>query len=91
VEHIRSNGRIEIEGLLSADHIDLNIGFHSSAKEIGGEKITVKGRNSINQIKQLINFFTHRTDILEAEILKVMNQFRGNKSKVSTGKKYYNR
>lgn len=37
-----SNGKISIDGLLSADDIEFRLNFASNVKEIGGEKIVVK-------------------------------------------------
>jgi cytoskeletal protein CcmA (bactofilin family) len=70
VERFRSRGAIEIEELLSADNIELNIGYYSTAKEIGGEKIIVKRYSSNNIIKQIISFFKQSTDVLEAEVIE---------------------
>ncbi len=70
VERFRSHGVIEVGGLLSADLIELNIGYHSSAKEIGGEKISVRQYGSNNIIKQIINFFKPRSEVLEADMIE---------------------
>ena len=43
-DKFNSEGAFEIEGLLSADEISIRLGGNSSAKEIGGEKIKVRGK-----------------------------------------------
>ncbi|MFZ3591080.1 polymer-forming cytoskeletal protein [Bacillus sp. DJP31] len=70
VERFISYGAVEIEGLLSADHIELNLDYHSSAKEIGGERISVRQYSSHKMIKHIINFFRQRTDLLEADLIE---------------------
>ncbi|WP_456277357.1 polymer-forming cytoskeletal protein [Bacillus sp. AK128] len=70
VEYFKSYGGIRIEGLLSADLIEIMLGHYSLAKEIGGEKIVVKQYGSSGIIKQIINFFKQRTDILESDLIE---------------------
>jgi len=70
VELFQLNGAVEVDGLLSADRIEIKVGHHSTVKEMGGERITVIHQSSTNFIKKVLNMFLKRNDVLEADIIE---------------------
>ena len=60
-DEILSNGTFEIDGLLSADNIEVRLSLHKSrAKEIGGEKITVSlGKGGFGVLTSIFSLGAH--------------------------------
>ena len=50
-DKFNSEGAFTIDGLLSADEISIRLGGNSSAKEIGGEKIKVRGKPGTDDVQ----------------------------------------
>lgn len=69
-----SSGTFEVGGLLSADSIDINLDWSTStAKEIGGEKITAKvGTKGLSVLRTIFTLGTH-TPHLEADSIEGSN------------------
>jgi cytoskeletal protein CcmA (bactofilin family) len=70
VETFDSSGSIKINGLLNADEINIKVNYHSSVREIGGEKVTVKEHNYFSFIKKIIEFFSFRKNYLEVDVIE---------------------
>jgi cytoskeletal protein CcmA (bactofilin family) len=70
VETFISRGGVTINGLLSADKVDIKLSHESFIKEIGGEIIEVKNEHSSNLIKQVVNFFMQRDDYLRSDLIE---------------------
>jgi cytoskeletal protein CcmA (bactofilin family) len=70
VEKFISRGGVTINGLLSADKVDIKISHNSFIKEIGGEIIEVKIEHASKLIKQVVNFFMQRDDYLRSDLIE---------------------
>ncbi|MCA1055633.1 polymer-forming cytoskeletal protein [Rossellomorea aquimaris] len=70
VETFTSKGSVKINGLLSADKVEIHIGHDSFIKEIGGETIEVRNEHSTKLLKQVMNFFMQRSDHLKTELIE---------------------
>jgi cytoskeletal protein CcmA (bactofilin family) len=68
-EHVQAEGSFKIQGLLNADTINVSLHGKSYAKEIGGETITVKKRNSRSLFDKFIKTFskTLKSDVIEGD------------------------
>jgi cytoskeletal protein CcmA (bactofilin family) len=68
-EHVQAEGSFKIQGLLNADTINVTLHGNSYAKEIGGETITVKKRNSRTLFDKFIKTFnkTLKSDVIEGD------------------------
>ncbi len=87
VEAFTSRGSVNINGLLSADMVDIQVDHTSSIKEIGGETISIKHEQSVNLLKQVVNFFLQRDDYLQSELIEGDEIFLENtKAKLVRGK-----
>ncbi|MCA1322389.1 polymer-forming cytoskeletal protein [Bacillus tianshenii] len=70
-ESFQAEGSFQIQGLLNADTITVTLHGKSYAKEIGGESITVKKRNSRSVIDKFIKTFskTLKSDVIEGDLI----------------------
>ncbi|MFE7062119.1 hypothetical protein ACFVAD_08200 [Sutcliffiella sp. NPDC057660] len=68
-ESFQASGSFKIQGLLNADTINVTLHGKSYAKEIGGETITVKKRNTRSIIDKFIKTFskTLKSDVIEGD------------------------
>ncbi|MGM0838050.1 MAG: cytoplasmic protein [Bacillota bacterium] len=68
-EHFQAEGSFKIQGLLNADTINITLHGNSYAKEIGGETITVKKRNSRTLFDKFIKTFSKnlKSDLIEGD------------------------
>lgn len=69
-ERFIANGSIKIRGLLNADFIELNLGFESSVKEIGGETIIIKRYGQLNLFKRLFDALMPKPYHMQAELIE---------------------
>lgn len=78
-EVFNSNGLFEINGLLNADSVDINLYWHKSrAREIGGEKITVRvGKGGFGVLASIFSLSGHNpcleTDTIEGNDITLEN------------------
>lgn len=87
VETFSSSGSVHIDGLLNADKVQIEINHESFIKEIGGETISVTHHNSNRLIKQVVNFFLQKEDILVSELIEGDEVYLENtKAKLVRGK-----
>ncbi|WP_064093976.1 polymer-forming cytoskeletal protein [Rossellomorea aquimaris] len=87
VETFTSHGAVTIDGLLSADKVDIQLEHQSSIKEIGGETIVVKNQNSTRLLKQVVNFFFQKDDHLHSDLIEGDEVYLENtKAKLVRGK-----
>lgn len=66
VESFKADGKFDIDGLLSADQIEINIFWSSKSKEIGGQSIVVKRK--IELLNKLVSAF--KTVQLTADLIE---------------------
>jgi cytoskeletal protein CcmA (bactofilin family) len=70
VETFNSRGSVRINGLLSADKVDIEVSHESFIKEIGGEIIEVKNELSAKLLKQVVKFLMQRNDCLRSNLIE---------------------
>lgn len=92
VEKAVLNGAFTIDGLLNADHVEITLHGKSSAKEIGGEVITVKrNRHPILHLDKLIKTLSKElhANIIEGDEIKLeytkAKVVRGNTVEIGPG------
>jgi cytoskeletal protein CcmA (bactofilin family) len=59
-ESFSGEGAFTVAGLLSADQIDIKVYGACTAKEIGGEKITIRSPRGFQSITQIFTFWTEQ-------------------------------
>ncbi|CAG9619973.1 polymer-forming cytoskeletal protein [Sutcliffiella rhizosphaerae] len=69
-ENVEVDGVLQLQGLLNADNIKINLEGKSFAKEIGGGSISVKRRNSLSLLEKLKLGFSKT---LEVELIEADN------------------
>jgi cytoskeletal protein CcmA (bactofilin family) len=68
-EEFRSEGAFKISGLLNASQVDVKVKWHSSAREVGGDRISVRESNW-NSFNAFILSLFGKGNIFETELIE---------------------
>ncbi|WP_152396195.1 bactofilin family protein [Paenibacillus guangzhouensis] len=96
IDHLRGKGAFEVQGLLNVGRLDLDLFWPSTAREIGGEQISVrKPQGMASMLKSLLDMFKTQpdsrliTDSIEGDDIHLENTtakiVRGNRVTIGSG------